>query len=642
MRQHVASLFNDLPIHRKFLLISAIPLAALIVLSLMTYSTVQTFSQDEERLNNLYLTEKAAAQYMRLVVDLETGFRGYVLTEQDRYLRPYRVAQEGILAIAHDLKDRISGDALQQFQDIQRLVTQLIAEKEELIQAIKSGRKQNALQYIEEGRGRVLMVEIRDRMVHFDQLEQQRVVEELAQLSQDRTSTLFVILGGGIFTFCLIVSALYLIARSIAVPLVNLAKAVGSSSVELVPDIPALERKDEIGDLTRGMHQMGAQIRGHLEDVERSEAALRRLNEHLLASESKYRSLVDHAPFGIFTTKGTEITFSNRYNQLLAGFDPDEPMDPAAFRQRIHPEDRDRVVSEFAHAVAGARQYETVFRFLHRDGAVRKILSRRLPIKHGASDLPVYVAFNIDITALDDLQSRLSRSEKLATLGQVAAGIAHEIRNPLVGIGSTASLLLDEFPDADPRRADIDLILKETRRLDRIVNQIVEYARPRDLAPVRFALQDVVDEVVKLLETPLRAKQLAVKSSLSPALSPLHADRDQVKQVLLNIVHNAIDASPVGGDAVDITAYELPHNGRPGVIVKVADAGVGISSDALSHVFEPFFTSGKPRGTGLGLAICRNIIESHGGEIHMTSEVGKGTVVRIWLPLGQTHAMGKG
>ena len=158
MRQHVASLFDNLPIHRKFLFISAIPLAALVLLSVLTYSSVQKFSQDEEHLNNLYLTDKIAAQYMRLVVDLETGFRGYVLTEQDRYLRPYRVAQEGILLIAAELKHRISGEALQQFNDIQVLVTQLITEKEELIKYIKLGRKQNAMQYIEEGRGRALMV----------------------------------------------------------------------------------------------------------------------------------------------------------------------------------------------------------------------------------------------------------------------------------------------------------------------------------------------------------------------------------------------------------------------------------------------------------------------------------------------------
>ena len=642
MREHVAQLINNVSIRRKLLLASAIPLVALILLSVVTYHSVQTFSQDEEQLNNLYVAQKSAAQYMRLVVDLETGFRGYVLTEQQRYLRPYRVAQEGIAAIGQDLGERYSGEQLQHFRDIQTLVVQLIKEKEELIQAVKAGHKRNALQYIEEGRGRELMVEIRRKMVAFDQLDQQRATEELAQLSQDRASTLFVILGGGVLTLGLMVGTLYLIARSIAVPLVTLANMVGSSLLGIVPAITVLERKDEIGDLTRVMHEMGSQIRGHLNEMERSEAALRQLNEHLKASEAKYRGLVDHAPFGIFTTKGVEVTFSNRYNQVLAGFDPDEPMDPATFRQRIHPGDQERVLSEFASAVAERLPYETVFHFLHNDGAIRKILSRRLPIKEGESASPMYVGFNIDITAHDDLQTRLSRSEKLATLGQVAAGIAHEIRNPLVGIGSTASLLLDEFTNDDPRRTDIDTILKETWRLDRIVNQIVEYARPRNLSPGRFVLQDLADEVVKILETPLRAKQLTVTCSLSPTLSLLHADRDQMKQVLLNIVHNAIDASHAGGAAIGVTAYELARNDRPGVIMNVTDAGVGIAADVLPHVFEPFFTMGKPHGTGLGLAICRNIVESHGGEIHMSSEVGTGTIVKIWLPLNQDLLMVKG
>lgn len=642
MRTHVARLFNNLPIHRKFLLTSTIPLAALILLSVMTYSSVQTFSQDEERLNNLYLTQKTAAQYMRLVVDLETSFRGYVLTEEDRYLRPYRVAQEGILAIGLVLKDRISGGQQQDFQAIQTLVTQLITEKDELIRAIKAGRKQNAIQYIEEGRGRELMVEIRNRMVQFDQLQQQSATEELAQLSQDRASTLFVILGGGVLTFGLIVSALYLIARSIAVPLVNLSKTVGSSSVGLVPTIPALEREDEIGDLTRVMHEMSSQIQGHLDQVEKSEAVLRQLNQHLSQSESKYRGLVDHAPFGIFTTKGTQVTFSNRYNQMLAGLNPDEEGDPASFRRQIHPEDRDRVLSDFSHAVAEGRPCELVFRFLHKDGSVRTILSRRVPISHVDSAHPIYVGFNIDITALDELQSRLRRAEQLATLGQVAAGIAHEIRNPLVGIGSTASLLLDEFERSDPRRTEIDVILKETRRLDRIVNQIVEYARPRDLAPVRFDLSDLIDEVVKLLSVPLQSKHLSVRSSVSAAVSQLHADRDQIKQVLLNVLHNAIDASRTDGPAIEITADELSRNGRPGVGLTITDSGVGISAAALAHVFQPFFTTGKSHGTGLGLAICRNLVEGHGGDIHMASEVGRGTVVKIWLPMTQDPLMMKG
>ena len=520
------------------------------------------------------------------------------------------------------------------FLEVQSLVKQLINDKVELIDAAEKGHRERALQYIEEGRGRTIMVRIRESMVTFDQLEQQRVVARLGQLSHDLTATLMVILVGGILTLGLVASTLYLIARSIAGPLVNLAKAVGASPPGSLSGIPVLERRDEIGYLTRVMHQMGVQIQSHLDQVEDSEAALRVLNDNLSASESKYRGLVDNAPFGIFTTKGMEITFSNRYNQTLAGLDPDHVTHPATFRQWIHPEDRERVLSEFAQAVANTQPCETVFRFLHVNGTVRKVLSRRIPIEYGTTQPAIYIGFNIDITTLDQMQTRLNRAERLATLGQVAAGIAHEIRNPLVGIGSNAFLLLDEFDASDPRHADLEMILKETKRLDRIVNQIIDYALPRELIPVLCPLSDLVDEVVKLLDSTLTAKHLAVTCSLPPTLTGLHADHDQIEQVLLNVFHNAIDASH-DGTAIDVTAFELPSGQNAGMVITVTDHGVGIPDDALAHVFEPFFTRGKRQGTGLGLAICRNIIEGHGGNIQITSEVGNGTSIRIWLPLRQ-------
>lgn len=636
MLEYLTRLFNDIPIGRKLLLVSFIPLTALILLSIVTYESVQTVEQDEEQLSHLYQTQTAAAQYMRLIVDLETSFRGYVLTLQSPYLRPFRTAQEGIFSVGEELTRLISDDAPHRpmFIEVQSLVKQLILEKVDLIEAAKTGHREKALHYIEEGHGRTIMVRIRELMVTFDQLEQQRVVARLGQLSQDRTATLVVILVGGILTLGLVASMLYLIARSIADPLVNLAKAVGSTPTGSFAGIPVLERHDEIGYLTKVMHQMGVQIQSHLEQVEHSEAALRMLNEHLSASESKYRGLVDHAPFGIFTTKGTKITFSNRYNQTLAGLDPDHVTDPDTFRQWIHPEDRERVLSEFAHAVETIIPYETVFRFLHENGSVRKVLSRRIPIEQGTTPTPVYIGFNIDITALDLMQTRLGRAERLATLGQVAAGIAHEIRNPLVGIGSNTFLLLDEFDVSDPRHADLEMILKETKRLDRIVNQIVDYARPRELTPELCPLSDLIDEVINLFDTTLTAKHLTVVRALPPTLARLQADRDQIKQVLLNVFQNAIDASP-DGTAIDVTAFELPRGQQAGMVVKVTDHGVGIPDNALTHVFEPFFTRGKKQGTGLGLAICRNIIESHGGDIQITSEVGKGTSVRIWLPLRQ-------
>jgi PAS domain S-box-containing protein len=415
---------------------------------------------------------------------------------------------------------------------------------------------------------------------------------------------------------------------------VTLAKSVRSKSGFSPPNVAVLDRGDELGQLTQVMSAMSEQVRNDFLKLRQSEADLLSLNRDLASSESKYRNLVDHAPFGIFTTNGMVVTFSNRYNRVLAGLDPNQESDPETFRQRIHPEDQDRVLTEFAEAVKEDKPYETIFRFLHQDGTVRKILSRRIPIRDEQNRLIMYQGFNIDITALDRMQTQLSRAERLATLGQVAAGIAHEIRNPLVGIGSTASLLRDEIASSDPRRTDLDVILNETRRLDRIVNQIIDYARPRELAPVVFNFVDIVQEVLKLSDASIAAKRLTVKTALHPMLPALQADRDQMKQVLLNVVQNAIEAMGTEG-TLSITASESQRIAEQGMVVTVTDTGAGISAQDLVHVFQPFFTTGKSKGTGLGLAICRNIIDAHAGDIQLTSHPGQGTTVRIWLPLRQ-------
>lgn len=636
MRDKLARPFRNLPIERKLLLASVIPLAALMMLSLQTYRSVEVFSQDEDDLQRIYQAQALSSEYMRLAVDLETGFRGYTLTNQDSFLRPYQTAREGILVLGNMLEGLVSEDPPQRelIAGVQRLVEQMVQEKEGLIQQLKEGQQAEAEHYIEEGQGRVLMAGIRNGMARFTALQRNLLNTKLSSASLDRTSLLYVVLWGGALTLGLTVLALHLVARSITGPLIGLARAVGGAPSGAVPAVPILERQDEIGHLTQVMHAMSVQIKEHLSRLEESESELRGVNQDLSSSEAKYRSLVDHAPFGIFTTKGMSVTFSNRYNQILAGLDPNDQMDPETFRASIHPADRQRVLSEFAQAVEEDRSCETVFRFQQRDGTVRKVLSRRIPVKDAAGQTIMYQGFNIDITALDLLQERLSRSERLATLGQVAAGIAHEIRNPLVGIGSTTALLMDDTPASDPRHAELAIILRETRRLDRIVNQIIDYARPREVAPITFAVEDLLSETVQLLESSLSAKRIVLSMEVPPNLLMLHADRDQLKQVLLNLIQNAVEASSEGG-RITLGAFSMPGDRGAGLVVKVVDAGCGIHSEDLAHAFEPFFTKGKHRGTGLGLAICRNIIEAHGGDIQLTSEVGKGTSARIWLPVRQ-------
>jgi signal transduction histidine kinase len=172
---------------------------------------------------------------------------------------------------------------------------------------------------------------------------------------------------------------------------------------------------------------------------------------------------------------------------------------------------------------------------------------------------------------------------------------------------------------------------KETRRLDRIVNQIVDYARPRDLLPVTFQLEDLIRESLQVLVEPIKQKRIQVEFLPSANPGSVQADRDQLKQVVLNMIQNAVEAMSMGG-YLRLAIEEETKERVPGFRLKVQDDGKGISSSALPRIFEPFFTTGKHRGTGLGLAICRNIIESHGGEIHAESQPGIGTVMTWWIP----------
>jgi PAS domain S-box-containing protein len=625
---------HNLPIERKLLLTSIIPMLAVLLFSLMTYRSVQAFSDDEEQLNNIYLVQRKAAEYMRLTFDLQAGFRGFVLTRQESFLTPYRLAEDHVLSVGDSLAFMVSGREAQHQAalQVQQLLRRHIAEKDQLIIAIKAGRLPDAMRYIEEGRGEMPI--IRQRMEYFDRLEEQALSEALANIARDRSLMMSVILWGGILSLALMLITLHLIARSITGPLVSLARAMGAATGGTLPVVPILDQRDEIGTLTSVFSAMSAQVRDHLAQVEKSEAELRALNRDLADSEAKYRSIVDHAPFGIFRTEGMAMTYTNRYNRVLAGLDPDEEGDPEAIRQSLHPEDRQRVLSEYAEAVREGRPYETVFRFLHKDGTIKKVLSRRIPIKNEQGRTIMYQGFNIDITALDQMQERLRRAERLAALGQMAAGIAHEIRNPLVGIGSTAALLLEETGQADLRRSDLEVVLRETKRLDRIVNQIIDYARPRALAPMVFPLGELVRETLALLNGVLQSKHIRVDCQLPPYLAPIQADQDQIKQVLLNVFQNALEAMGQEG-RLRVEAFDYAHELEPGILLKVTDDGAGISPTDLPYVFDPFFTTGKRHGTGLGLAICLNIIEAHQGDIRLESRPDKGTTVRIWLPLRQ-------
>lgn len=237
-----------------------------------------------------------------------------------------------------------------------------------------------------------------------------------------------------------------------------------------------------------------------------------------------------------------------------------------------------------------------------------------------------------------DLARQVRQAEQLAVAGRIASEVAHEIGTPLNIISGRAEYVLRDLAADDPKAAHLRTIVAQIDRISGIIASLLDLVRPRKPEIQDVALGPIVNAVLELLEPTARRAGLTVSRSLAPELT-VKGDPNQLQQVMINLIINAIEATLAGGTLL-IRAYPAPRpGGQPGVVLDVADSGVGIRPDDLPRVFDPFFTTKPPgRGTGLGLAICRDVIREHGGSIKVSSEVGSGTTVRIWLPAASSAA----
>ncbi|MDX1436727.1 MAG: GAF domain-containing protein, partial [Anaerolineales bacterium] len=228
-------------------------------------------------------------------------------------------------------------------------------------------------------------------------------------------------------------------------------------------------------------------------------------------------------------------------------------------------------------------------------------------------------------------ERRLIQSARLAAVGEMAAGIAHEFNNPLTVISGFAELVLDEVPSDFKQRPDLELILREANRARGIVRRLLDFSRQSESVRERININEVVEDVYALVKHLARTGGVEIELAVSENLPLVYVDSNQMKQVILNLVHNSLQAMPAGGELVIRTDSEF-KNDRDWVTIAVEDQGEGIPGDQLDKIFEPFFTT-KPTGsgTGLGLAISYGIISDHGGLIEVESELGQGSVIKIYL-----------
>jgi len=242
---------------------------------------------------------------------------------------------------------------------------------------------------------------------------------------------------------------------------------------------------------------------------------------------------------------------------------------------------------------------------------------------------------------LRETQGQIIQSEKLAALGQLAAGIAHEINNPLAGILTYAKLILKKIDGETVKlkpallRKYVSVIETETERCKNRIQALLDYARVKEPLFISTEVNQVLEDTVTLIEEQARLQKVKLVKKLRSSLPAISADPTQLKQVFLNVLMNALQAMPKGGSLQLITDVISHDNG--GVEIKIIDTGQGIEEAVLPHVFEPFFSTKKDgEGTGLGLALAAKFVDNHRGSIDIKSKVGEGTEVTIRLPLSST------
>lgn len=237
------------------------------------------------------------------------------------------------------------------------------------------------------------------------------------------------------------------------------------------------------------------------------------------------------------------------------------------------------------------------------------------------------------ISAQREAEARLIQAAKLVAVGEMAAGVAHELNNPLTSVVGFTELVLDELPVDAVVRGDLELVLKEAHRARSVVRRLLDFARQAETIRIKADINEIVDDVLVLTKHLMQSNNVTPVVKLGNNLAWVTVDRNQIKQVLINLANNALYAMPEGG-RLEVETREETRFGRSWLTLTVRDSGIGIPPENMGRIFEPFFTTrGDRGGTGLGLSVTYGIVTDHGGMIEVESQLRVGSTFIVWLPL---------
>ncbi|MBL8721628.1 MAG: PAS domain S-box protein, partial [Myxococcales bacterium] len=385
----------------------------------------------------------------------------------------------------------------------------------------------------------------------------------------------------------------------------------------------------------------GGEVRRFI-GIKQDVTARKRVEDDLRASEDRYRSLVDNLEDFVFATEASgAITFANR---AIAGFGyRPETLLGRTVEELVHPEDRPVVAQ-----LRGESHLPRELRLLDAAGKTRVVRMFVRPQLVG-DDRVGLTWVGVDLTARRETEEQLRAAQKMEAIGRLAGGVAHDFNNLLSVILSYTDLAIADLRAEDPLRADLSEVLEAGKRAEGLTRQLLAFSRRQVLAVESIDVDVLVAGLAKMLSR-LIGEDIALTIEAGEGLHPTRADRGQLEQVLMNLVVNARDAMPDGGDVRVSTANVTLDDSRakalevrPGTYVElaVADTGCGMDEATRERIFEPFFTTkGLGKGTGLGLSMVYGILRQSGGAIAVESAVGRGSVFRIYLPRDEGAARG--
>lgn len=263
-------------------------------------------------------------------------------------------------------------------------------------------------------------------------------------------------------------------------------------------------------------------------------------------------------------------------------------------------------------------------------GETTHLRASSLPITNARGERLGRVALFDDLSGIRTLEEKIRKQDRMAALGKMAAGVAHEIRNPLSSIKGFATLLGNRFTEESEEKETARLLVGEVERLNRSIAELLTYARPQALRLSEFAIEPFIGETLRLIENDAKELKVELDAAVNLKRATVRLDQDRLKQVLLNLYLNSLQAMEGGGRL----SVEVSDGEKPGwITIRVSDKGTGIKPELLDRVSDPYFTT-KPGGSGLGLAMVGKLIDEHGGRMQISSKEGEGTTVSISLPDG--------